>query len=1182
MPSANLLRSVYRRLPTPLHEPARRLRAQATELRRPGRNTLVSVVVPVYKVEDYVGECLASILAQTHRRIEVVVVDDGSPDASIDVVNAVAARDRRVRVIRQENAGLGAARNTGVRNARGEMLCFVDSDDTVPPNAIEVMLTSLMRSGSDFAVGSLLRDTSTGMHMPPWARSLHDRTRTGVTIADEPEVLKNVFAWTKLFRTEFFHRVVGGFPDGLYEDQVPSAKAYLHGRFDVLQDVVCHWRIRDDESSITQQKSTMRDLTGRWAMLDELHEVMRDAPAAVRQAWEAKVVGFDMRPYYEQVPRTEDDYWSFLQREVRGFLDMAGYERLAEVRIADRLLAAATYHGLRDDVVELVSRRESRTWKVHGVVRDGRAVVGDDYFVGLGLTPDGTVERLDGDLDVVADVRVDQVLADERSVAIEGNAFLAQIDLSGTSSTITVEAVPEDGSGDGVRVRGAIERFDDRSADLRAVDPWNDHEGSGFRASFALEDLVAESYTFVLTVTVDGAARETMVPQPDVRGRGRLPAFGPLEDAGRWIVDRLPDSGDLVLRRHSAPRTPIRGARVRAGALELELAGAAEPGTDYVARCADAVVRGVPTRDGGRDLVVFTLPEPVGNAPSRTWRLAARRRGAPERRLSWAAASSGLDIAPGGHLVVGATRFGNVVVQTAPVIGEIEDVALTKEGLRVRGHAAAAPDLAGDLVLALTSEKAPGSEVGVPVGAGGAFDVTLPVVDRVGNVLTKSSGFLVTLALGDQVTRPRAARPLVARLPLEVSDGALGATVTATPKAGSVWVRFRAALDDADRSRRDQERMQARYAAGPHPALDAVLFESFGGRTIGDSPLALSRELHRRGDPRPQYWSVACLSTPVPEWSTPVLRYSRRWYELLAQATLLVNNNNWPWFFRKQDHQTYVQTWHGTPLKRIGNDVPGANLTVTYRRLMEREARCWDYLLAQNDYSARIFPTAFGYDGPVLTQGYPRNDSLVDGTAERTRAAVRERLGIGPDDRVLLYAPTWRDNIKEGARYGRVAFLDFDRLAEATGPGTVVLYRGHANTASSSSDLPDGVLDVTHHPDVNELMLASDALVTDYSSIMFDYAVLRRPIYFLVPDLELYGTTTRGFYRELEEIAPGPLCLSTDELASALEQDYWAEHGAVHGRFVEEFAPLDDGRAAARLLDHLDGRGPGTPGSGSA
>jgi CDP-glycerol glycerophosphotransferase len=298
-----------------------------------------------------------------------------------------------------------------------------------------------------------------------------------------------------------------------------------------------------------------------------------------------------------------------------------------------------------------------------------------------------------------------------------------------------------------------------------------------------------------------------------------------------------------------------------------------------------------------------------------------------------------------------------------------------------------------------------------------------------------------------------------------------------------------------------------------------------------------------------------------------VLRFSTAWYDLLERATLLVNNNNWPWYFRKGEHQTYLQTWHGTPLKRIGNDVPGANLTITYRRLMQREAHSWDYLLAQNEYSAEIFPSAFGYDGKVLVEGYPRNDSLVDGTAEATRATVRRRLGLDDDVRVLLYAPTWRDNVKEGARYGRVAFLDFDELARAAGPRTVVLYRGHANTASSSSDLPDGVLDVTHHPDVNELMLASDALVTDYSSIMFDYAVLRRPIYLLVPDLELYGSTTRGFYRAVEDVAPGPLCADTSELVVALGADHWSAWGAAHDRFVAEFAPRDDGAASARVLD---------------
>ncbi|MGF0117736.1 CDP-glycerol glycerophosphotransferase family protein [Promicromonospora sp. Marseille-Q5078] len=1121
------------------------------------------MIVPVYNVERYVGECLESILAQSHQRLEVVVVDDGSPDRSIDVVNAIAAADRRVRVIRQENAGLGAARNTGVRHARGAMLCFVDSDDTVPPLAVEAMLTSLTRSGSDFAVGSLLRDTSAGKHMPPWARKLHDRTRTGVTIADEPEVLKNVFAWTKLFRAEYFRRVVGGFPEGLYEDQVPSAKAYLHGRFDVLQDVVCHWRIRDDESSITQQKSTMRDLTGRWRMLDELHEVMRDAPAPVRRAWEAKVVGFDMRPYYEQVPRTDDEYWSFLQREVRGFVDMAGYERLAEVPVADRLLAAATYHGLRDDVVELVARRESATWKVHGVAEDGKVALGADFMAGLELAADGVVDDLEPDVEVVP--RVADVVLDDGAITIEGSAFLAFVDLAGTASEITVDAVSDLDH----RVPGRVERFADETIDMRAVDPWNDHAASGFRARFDLGALVSPPYRFEVGVRVAGVERTAALPLPDPRGAGRLPKYGALDATGRWYVDAPAGAETLELRCMTSPRIPVQDVRLVGHRVELVLAGSLPPVRGCVARAGSTTVPGVRRHEDGHEIVAFTLPEPAAQDRARSWAFAARpAEGGRERRFSWSVPSRALETPVRGDVLVGSTRFGNLVAQTGPLQGEVEELSLGRDGLRVRGWATLSAGLRRErLTLALAHDVTPGSAVPVALDADGGFDVTVPVVDALGSALSKTVNFVLALSAGEVTARPRAASGLVRTLPLDLTDGVVAATVSATPKAGSVSVRLRTGLDDGERSRRAQQRLHQRYRRGEQPPLEAVLLESFGGRTVGDSPLALSRELHRRGDTRPQYWSVACLSTPVPEWATPVLRFSTAWYDLLERATLLVNNNNWPWYFRKGEHQTYLQTWHGTPLKRIGNDVPGANLTITYRRLMQREAQSWDYLLAQNEYSAEIFPGAFGYDGKVLVEGYPRNDALVDGTAEATRAAVRQRLGIADDVRVLLYAPTWRDNVKEGARYGRVAYLDFDELARAAGERTVVLYRGHSNTASSSSDLPAGVVDVTNHPDVNELMLASDGLVTDYSSIMFDYAVLNRPIYFLVPDLELYGTKTRGFYRDLEEVAPGPLCADTTALVSALGADHWSVWGDAHGRFVAEFAPRDDGAASARVLD---------------
>jgi len=1118
---------------------------------------LVSVVVPVYNVEDYLGECLDSILAQTHPRLDVVVVDDGSPDGSIDIARRYAAQDRRIRIVQQANGGLGAARNTGVRHARGQMLCFVDSDDTLPPGAIEAMLRSLRVSGSDFAVGSLVRDTVDGQQMPPWAKKLHATTRRGLVFADEPDVLKNVFAWTKLYRTEFFRRVVKEFPDGIYEDQAPAARAYLHGTFDILDDVVCHWRIRDDGTSITQQKSTMKDLVGRWGMLDELAEEMRDAPAELLRAWQVKTIGFDMRPYYEQVPRTPSEYWDFLRERVRHFLDESGYEILTDVPVSDRLFAAATYHGYRADLATLLERRESQTWKVPGRIIAGRPEVHPDYFGDLDLEPDDVISSLE--LDAEVRTRTDTVTISDGVVELHGSAHLAQVTVDdGSDVRLRVFALDRNGG----RIEADVAPKPDPAIDSFAKDPWNDHAQSGFVATVDLSAAEDRSFTFEVEVTVDGFSRSGVLARPGSRGPGRAPVFDRLDADGRWCMDR--QNLALVVRRLTTNRVAVRGASMDGTTLVLDVEDLRAERADLVATSQGRSTTARVTREPGRTTARFDLRAWLDTPQSWTFS-AAGPRGEGARRLSWAASSC--EPGPGRGAVgrLTATQFGNLTLDSGPLVGEVDQIRVHDAGVEIVGWMTSTSD--EPVRCRLTGTGSRTSAVEVTGGDHGEFRVVVPLVDEHGVNLPPGQPHEVTLECASTPGVVRIGAELWSSLQIELLRRDVRVEPIALP-SGAPGVVLRPPFSDDARGRRRQRLLQDSYREAAGPLRDAVLFEVFNGRSVGDSPLALSRELYRTSPGLDQYWSVADLRVPVPPWATAVLRYSADWYDALAHCRLLVNNNNWPWYFTKRPGQKYVQTWHGTPLKKIGNHVPDANLSITYRRLMEREAASWDLLLAQNDYSAQIFPEAFGYDGDVLVTGYPRNDSLLDGTATTTRREMRDRLGIGDDDRVLLYAPTWRDNLRSATSYGRVSYLDAEQLPR----GTVVLYRGHANTASATSSLPDSVIDVTSHPDVNELMLAADVLVTDYSSIMFDFAVLRRPIYFLVPDLDLYAGTTRGFYRDLRRIAPGPLCASTSELVDALASDYWAAHGSDYDAFVAEFAPHDDGRAAERVVERLTAR----------
>ena len=285
------------------------------------RRPLVSVVVPAYGVEQWLPECLASLVAQTHRRWEAVVVDDGSPDRSGEIAEKWSADDARIRVVHTHNAGLGAARNEGLRHVRGDYLAFLDSDDVLPPTAYADLVGSLTSSGSDFVTGSVLRWEDGQLREPPWMRRLHADGLASARVGDRPEILGDVFAWNKLFRRTFWESAGLAWPEGVrYEDQPTTTRAFLAGTFDVLPEVVYHWRIRTDGTSITQQRIALDDLRDRWeTKRQSLASVRRHGDEAVTDVFVDRVLAGDMWRYFVLIPHGDDDWWELLHAGVQEF-----------------------------------------------------------------------------------------------------------------------------------------------------------------------------------------------------------------------------------------------------------------------------------------------------------------------------------------------------------------------------------------------------------------------------------------------------------------------------------------------------------------------------------------------------------------------------------------------------------------------------------------------------------------------------------------------------------------------------------------------------------------------------------------------------------------------------------------------------------------------------------------------
>ncbi len=356
-----------------------------------------------------------------------------------------------------------------------------------------------------------------------------------------------------------------------------------------------------------------------------------------------------------------------------------------------------------------------------------------------------------------------------------------------------------------------------------------------------------------------------------------------------------------------------------------------------------------------------------------------------------------------------------------------------------------------------------------------------------------------------------------------------------------------------------------------------VIFESFLGKQYSCNPRAIYEYLSEHHPEFQLLWSVdknykqrfEGLDLPF------VYRFSLKWLFLVPRAEYWVTNSRMPNWIRKPKHTVYLQTWHGTPLKKLAADIeevhmPGTN-TEIYKENFYKEARNWDFLISPNSYSTGIFQKAFHYQNKILETGYPRNDFLINQNNKDRINSIKRIMGIPLNKKVILYAPTWRDD--EYFSKGRYKFtikMDLKQLQKELGEDYVLLLRMHYLIANQLdvSDYSGFVYDASNHHDIRELYLISDLLITDYSSVFFDYMCLKRPIIFYTYDIESYRDQLRGFYFDFEKEAPGPLVKSTGDLIDAIKQLESSESAFIDSylNFHRKFCHLENGISAERVV----------------
>ncbi|WP_116245007.1 CDP-glycerol glycerophosphotransferase family protein [Nocardiopsis sp. FIRDI 009] len=1093
------------------------------------------------------------------------------------------------------------ARARGTAAATGTHLLFLDGADALTGYALAYLARTAADTRSDLVVGNAYQFNELGAAQS----KAHRRYATRARLAEDPRALPTLASdralGNKLWRRAFWDSL----PDhGLAPEDADLGlrrAALTAGAVDVLPAPVLLIRERErvpialDTDVLTRRLTAMRELAGSLATAD-------------RDLWDRALLQGELRSLVMRLDDAEPPVRAAVVGLLNGYLDHVSPGVLGNLRALHRLLYHLVRQGRVDDLIEVVTFARSVELGKADVVRRGLG-----YYIRYPFFESEDpakavpreVYRFDDELRVRQ--KTEDIHWEGGRLHISGRVGIRHLRARRRwQQHVVAFAVNTD-----TRRRVRLPVRTRLAAEYRLPDVADAarHDYGGFTVVLDPRKLRASgrwepgSWKVELVVFNRGLTRRRIVSGP-VPGPPERPGYHRV-DTDVWVRPQWNQDRQLVVAVEPA-RARISGHRFDARRGELELEG--EPLSTTAAR-ADRLrlVRGPGT-------AVLTYPVTVrdGRFTARVGADDLFDRGVSEcggviRQEEWEAYL----VAPDGEPV--PIVLPDQVATTAYAAEDTHRelaVQRTATGyLRLRaGHArpmvTAARWEGRDLVL--EGEFNADADLGLVAEARGRDEEHALRVERTGSRFRAlfSPADIATLSgtlslpagsyqLWGRVTdggRPDPERgatdvgveftdALIADLPAPLETRERSYTLSYQGR-GIPVLRVGSDLRPAERGAFAQRELRETFypAQRREPITEGILFDAYTGRQCSDSPRSIYAELRRRERwaRYPMSWLVADGQVSLPEDLAPVRLRGREYYRALARSRYLVTNSREPAWFHRRPDQVVVQTWHGSMLKRIGFDVENVRgKSRDYFDKLAWETRQWDYLVSPSPWATPILRSAFRFEGEILETGYPRNDIFFSPDRERIAERTRRRLGLPEGRRVVLYAPTWRDDkYYTRGKHKLDLHLDLRRMYDKLGGDHVLMVRRHPRVVDSVPVVgEDFVFDVSLYPEVMELFLITDVLVTDYSSMMFDFANTGRPMLFFTYDLESYRDNLRGFYFDFEQTAPGPLLTESDEVIGALlDIDEVADrHGDAYRAFVDRFCPLDDGNAAKRVVDRVFG-----------
>lgn len=1176
----------------------------------------VSIVVPVYNVELYLRECLESLVNQTLSDIEVIMVNDGSTDSSPQIMDEYAEKYPNFNAYHKSNGGLGNARNYGIQFANGEYLAFVDSDDYLALDAYEKMYRLGQETEAELVIGNVLRFNS----KKKFESSLHKRAFKeafkNTTVKEYPSLIYNTTSWNNLFKMEFWKRNGLFFPENiLYEDIPVMIPAYFLSRStSILNDVVYYWRVREgDDKSISQRRTELQNFTDRMkviGMVDAFYDQFVDDPILLQEK-DFRILSLDLIIFINQIDKVDERYKEILVEEVNSYIKNADPKAFERLSALNRIKYALIQQKKIKELIEVI-HFERHTLKYSKIKRIANRYFGNYPY--QEMLPHSLYDITD-ELNVVC--KIEEVRWKNSTLIISGYSFINKLNsrfktfvkMSAkianencevfTNIPVKISKRKDVTWNHGIRPREGILKYVKRVFNYN----WSGYELSIDFERDEIKKIINHNKLDVwLTLTVGEVTREFKINGPI---KGKKSRAGAKYIANRHVVPFYNPQWEFGI-----DSTEIRGIITDVFLdqnNELSISGyGKEEIKDYKLVFFNNKTQRLFNINEGTYNTQFQFQNSDDYKGLHLFNSKIQLNGLLNEQQKWLVGTKDTVHDDIEELKVYTLKKKFETVENFDIHYRITE----KNGLNI-----------------FSNEKKPyisslewnenGVSISVCLNSAGKDDVSINECNLIMQSLENGEEkfFVVKEIKNDHCNFDIRIRSDDGYSYFSLGRWAIFLSFKkATDFGGSEYYKKRIQQSPSGKSsfsKMIQSGLRFKpYITGQrnvnikvdlewnwlergprhqkvlrkivYPLLrflpidnNLIVFQSYWGKSYNCNPRALYEYMQDQNLKYKYVWGFINENTRINGNAKKVRINSLKYFYYMARAKYFVHNVNFADFYKKRASAVELQTLHGTALKTLGLDVPGDFETKEKEDRFIEKCNRWDYLTSPSGYMTDISKRCFLYKNEVIEYGFPRNDILFLKNEDTYISEIKNKLNLPLNKNIVLYAPTWR--IKNEFEFK----LDLKLFKEELGEDYIILLRLHHYVSSNINidEYRGFVYNLSSHDDIQELYLISDILITDYSSVMFDFSNLRRPIIFFTYDLENYRDQLRGLYIDFEREAPGPLVRTTEELIKEIKENESRINPGYkqkYQKFLDKYCEFESGQASKKAYEiAIKGKGMG-------